>query len=116
MDRLLKMDREQFVSQMQTEIRRILEQVADAVNEAPQGNVINGSEVQVRDLMGELRRKVFQTAVQMRIDATEASFSPSEGCTGPSQAKQGANQSQHVEPQRSDRSAPDPLVRRRARQ
>jgi acyl transferase domain-containing protein len=87
MDRLLKMDKQQFVSQMQAEIRGILERVADAVNNAPQGNVINGSEVQVRDLMAELRQKVFQTAVQMRIDATEASFSPSEGCPRQAQAE-----------------------------
>lgn len=44
MDRLLKMDQEQFASRMQADIRRILEQVADAVNNAPQGE--RGSELQ----------------------------------------------------------------------
>jgi hypothetical protein len=65
--------------------RRI--RVLDAVGEAI------GSEVQVRDLMAELRQTVFQTAAQMRIDATEASFSPSEGCKGTGQAEQGTNPS-----------------------
>ena len=87
MDRLLKMDKEQFACRMQADIRRILDQVAEAVNDAPQGHVISGSEVPVRDLMAELRQKVFQTAVQMRIDATEASFSPSEGCPRQVQAE-----------------------------
>jgi hypothetical protein len=109
------MDKQQFVSQMQGEVRRILEQVADAVNGAPTGNLIGGSEVQVRDLMAELRQAVFQTAAQMRINATEASFSPSEGCPGPAQAEQGPGQPQHVEPQRPDRSASHSLVRRRRR-
>ena len=116
MDRLVKMDKQQFVCRMQTEVRRILEQVADAVNDAPPGHLISGSEVPVRDLMAELRQTVFQTAAQMRVDATEASFSPSEGCKGTGQAEQGAGQPQHVEPQRPDRVAPDSLVRRRPRQ
>jgi len=88
MDRLLTMDKEQFVTQMQAEVRRVLEGVADAVNEAATGNVINGSEMQVRDLMAEFRRKAFETAMQMRIDSTESSFSPSEGCQGQQQGKQ----------------------------
>ena len=89
MDRLLTLDKQQYVSQMQAECRRILEQVADAVNAAPTGNVISGSEMQVRDLMGELRRKAFETAVQMRIDSTESNFSPSQGRIGQAQAKKG---------------------------
>jgi hypothetical protein len=92
MERLLTMDRQEFVSRMQAECRRIMEQVADAVNDAPTGNVISGSEMQVRDLLGELRQKAFQTAVQMRIDSHESNFSPSEGCGGPLQGEQGAGQ------------------------
>jgi hypothetical protein len=113
MDRLLKMDKGQFVVRMQAEVRRILEQVADAVNDAPEGNLINGSEVAVRDLMAVLREKVFQEAVQMRINATEASFSPCDRCAGPAEAEQGASQPQHDERQRADRVPPDPLACRR---
>jgi len=116
MDRLLTMDKEQFVARMQAEVRQILEQVADAVNNAPQGKVISGSEMQVRDLMGELRHKAFQTAVQMRIDSTESSFSPSQGCVGAAATEQGALPAQHVERQRTDQSEPLPLVRPRQRQ
>ncbi len=115
MDRLLTMDQEQFIARMQAEVRQVLEQVAAAVNEAPTGNVINGSEMRVRDLMGELRRKVFETAVQMRIDSTESSFSPSEGRDGAAEAEQGSRAAQHAERQRADRSEPDAVVRRRGR-
>ncbi len=111
MDRLLTMDQEQFIARMQAEVRQVLEQVAAAVNEAPTGNVINGSEMRVRDLMGELRRKVFETAVQMRIDSTESSFSPSEERIGDASAEQGAIQPQHGERERADRPEPDPLAR-----
>ena len=115
MDRLLVMDKEQFIAEMLTEARRAFGEVADAVNNAPDGHVINGSEVQVRDVMVELQRKAFEKAVQMRIDSTESSFSPSKGRDGPAQAQQGAVGAQQPEHQRSDRDAASAVVRRRAR-
>lgn len=87
MERLMTMDSQEFVSRMQAKCRRVMEQVADAVNNAPTGNVISGSEMEVRDLLGELRKEAFETAVQMRIDSHESSFSPSEGCRGKAQGK-----------------------------
>ena len=113
MDRLLRMDRDEYLRQMREEMERILGQVADAVNDAPEGNVINGSEMKVRDLMGELRKRAYEKALQMRIDSTESSFSPSEGCVGPAQAEQGSLDPQRADDQRTDRSAADSLVRRR---
>jgi hypothetical protein len=104
MDRLLMMDRQEYVSRMQVECRRIMEQVADAVNAAPTGNVISGSEMQVRDLMAELRRKAFEMAVQMRVDSSESTFSPSERRDGQAQDKQGDSPAQHFERQRADRT------------
>jgi hypothetical protein len=102
MERLLSLDKEQFVERMQVECRRVMEQVADAVNAAPTGNVISGSELQVRDLLAEFRRKAFETAVQMRIDATESSFSPSEGRDdGPGQGRQGPVSAKHAKRQRT---------------
>ena len=105
MDRLLTMDKEQFVKRMQGEIRQILEQVADAVNNAPTGNVISGSEVAVRDLMADLRQRVFQTAVQMRIDSTESSFSPSQGPDRRGKAGKGVVRQDHAKRLRQDRAA-----------
>ena len=88
MEGLKTMDKSEYVARMQAECRRIMEQIADAVNAAPTGRVISGSEMQVRDLMAELRHRAFETAVQMRIDSTESSFSPSAGRTGPAQGEQ----------------------------
>ena len=81
------MDKEKYIAEMQEEVRRLLGQVADAVNNAPTGNVINGSEMAVRDAMGELRQRAFEKALQMRIDSTESSFPPSEGRDGQNQAE-----------------------------
>jgi len=115
MDRLLTMDKEQFIADMQAEVRRLLGDVADAVNNAPDGNVINGSEMQVRDAMVELQQRAFEKAVQMRIDSTESSFSPSQGRVGQSQAEQGSVGAQRPERQRADRDSAHAMVRRRRR-
>ena len=108
---LQTMDQEQYVLRMQAECRRILALVADAVNHASTGNVINGSEMQVRDLMEELRQKAYETAVQMRIDSHESSFSPS-GCGGQGSREQGPQPPQHAHGQRADRLVAPALPRR----
>jgi hypothetical protein len=115
MERLLTMDKEQFVAEMQSEVRRLLGQVADAVNGAPDGNVISGSEMAVRDAMVELQRRAFEKAVQMRIDSTESAFFPSKGQGGQVQAEQGAAAADGVEHQRADRVSPHSLARTRRR-
>ena len=76
MERLPKLAAQELVDRMRGEFERLMTQVAQAVNDAPQGRVIVGSEEQVRDLLGEFRRLTFQTALQMRVDAAEAAFSP----------------------------------------
>jgi hypothetical protein len=72
-----KVSREEYAKQMQAEIEVYLASVMDAVNEAPDGAWIAGSEEQVRDLSADFRRRVFEKAVQMRVDAAEAAFPPS---------------------------------------
>jgi len=110
MERLLPMDKEQFIADMQAEVRRILGQVADAVNNAPDGNVISGSEVAVRETMVDLQRRAFEKAVPMRLDSTESSFSPSQGRPGQAQAEPGPVGAKHPEPQRADRGAAESTV------
>ena len=44
------------------------------------GKIVNASEEQVRDLFAKLRQEAFEQALQMRVDAAEAAFPPSEGC------------------------------------
>jgi hypothetical protein len=74
-----KLSREEFMAQMRDKMEAMLGQVADAVNDAPPGRIISGSEERVRDLFAELRQEAFEKALQMRTDAAEAAFPPSEG-------------------------------------
>jgi hypothetical protein len=74
-----KLSRDEFLKRMREKMEETLGQVADAINEAPPGQIIAGSEEQVRDLFAGLRQHAYQTGLQMRVDAAEAAFSPSEG-------------------------------------
>jgi hypothetical protein len=102
MDRLLKMDADQYIAQMRAEMERTLREVADAVNNAPEGNVISGSEISVRDAIRQFSKSAYEKAVQMRIDSTESSFSPSEGRVGSAHGRQGRVQAKHQHRQRAD--------------
>ena len=79
MEPMPKMDSDAFVAAMRQKMETMLAQVAAAINQAPDGYIIAGSEEQVRDLFGELRQEAFETGLQMRINAAQAAFSPSEG-------------------------------------
>jgi hypothetical protein len=68
---------DKFVESMQQEMQQYPQSVMKAVNNAPDGDWIGGSEEQVRDLSADFRRQVFEKAVQLKIDAAEAAFSPS---------------------------------------
>jgi hypothetical protein len=73
-----QMDREAFKKQMRAELEIVMEGVADALDNAPAGRIIRDSEEKVRDLFAEFRRKTFEQATQLKVDAAEAAFSPSE--------------------------------------
>lgn len=83
-----------FETQMQEVTHAMLREVIEAVNRAPDGAWINGSEMQVRDLLGEYRRRVFETALQMRIDAAEGAFSPGRQVVA---GQQGDESAQHAD-------------------
>ena len=68
---------EKFAETMKDEIEQYAKDVMEAVNNAPDGAWIAGSEERVRDLSAEMRRKVFERALQQRVDAAEAAFPPS---------------------------------------
>jgi hypothetical protein len=83
-----QMSRQEFIDRMRQKMEETLGRVADAINEAPPGQIIAGSEEPVRDLFADLRRDAYEMAVQMRVDAAEAAFPPSEGSGhGPGQAQ-----------------------------
>jgi hypothetical protein len=68
---------QEFVESMKQEFEEYVAKVMEAVNGAPDGQWITGSEEQVRDLSAEMRRRIFERALQQRVDAAEAAFSPS---------------------------------------
>ena len=74
-----ELSREAYIQAMRQRVEELLGKVADAVNAAAPGQIITGSEEKVRDLFADLRRQAFEQAVQMRLDAAEAAFPPSEG-------------------------------------
>ena len=70
---------EAYLVAMRQRVDDVLVQIAAAVNAAVPGKIIDGSEEKVRDLFADLRTQAFEMAVQMRVDAAEAAFSPSGG-------------------------------------
>lgn len=89
MDRLPALSADSLIERTREEFERMIREVAAAVNAAPEGRVISGSEEQVRDRLAEFRQKVYQTALQMRVDAAEAAFSPGGPPDSTSPAEQG---------------------------
>jgi hypothetical protein len=67
-----------LLQRLRGKFEQLCQEVAAAVNAAPAGQVINASEEQVRDLLADFRTDTYQTAVQLRLEAAEAAFPPSE--------------------------------------
>ena len=89
MDPLPPLSAEALTESLRNRFEELCKGIADAVNQAPQGQVINHSEEKVRDLFAQLRRQAFQTALQMKVDAAEAAFPPSAGGRRPQAEEQG---------------------------
>ena len=89
MDTLPPISPEALREALRGRFEELCQGIADAVNDAPQGQVINRSEEKVRDLFADFRREAYQAALQMKVDAAEAAFSPSEGSRRPAPQKQG---------------------------
>src|SRR5439155_26249892 len=66
-----------LLHQLQGRFEQLCQDVADAVNRAPAGHVINASEEQVRGLLADFRQATYQAALQLRTDAAQAAFPPS---------------------------------------
>jgi hypothetical protein len=68
---------EQFIASMREEVDQYLKQIMEAVNQASDGEWISGSEEKVRDIAAAMRQRIYERAVQERVDAAEAAFPPS---------------------------------------
>lgn len=80
---LPKMDRAALRAQLLVEFERTLEAVVEAVDSAPAGRLIRESEEPARVALDEFRAKVYEAALQAKVDAAEAAFSPSGQCDRP---------------------------------
>lgn len=89
MDRLIQVNRQQLATEMRQELDGMLAEVMDAVNAARDGRLIADSERPALEVMRRFQKRVFEKAVQLRIDSTESAFSPSAGRGGKAQAHQG---------------------------
>jgi hypothetical protein len=54
-----------------------VDEVVEAIDTAKAGAIIDDSEEPVRMATGKLRQKIFEKALQMKVDAAAAAFSPS---------------------------------------
>lgn len=79
MDKDVKITPEQLAKAMDGDYQKLVRLVSGAVNGAPDGAVISGSEELVRDAMARFRQKVYEKAIQLRTQAAQAAFSPSQG-------------------------------------
>ena len=70
-------DAKQLRADLQEQLERCLEKVAAGVNAAAPGRLLADSEEIARDALHEFAQAAYQKAVQQRINAAEAAFSPS---------------------------------------
>jgi predicted transcriptional regulator len=67
---------EQILAEIGVDVERMAQVVADAINNAQPGAIIDQSEEQVRDAYAELRQKTYQKAISL-LGKNQQAFSPS---------------------------------------
>jgi len=67
---------EQILAEIGIDVKRMAQKVADAINNAKAGAIINQSEEYVRDAHAELRQKTYQKAISL-LEKNQQAFSPS---------------------------------------
>jgi hypothetical protein len=71
-------DRAALREQLMAEFLRTVDDVADAVDQAPAGHIIRDSEEPARTALDRFRAKVYEAVLQAKVDAAEAAFPPSD--------------------------------------
>ena len=71
-------DAEKLKELMLNEFEQCIADVTQAVNDGRAGSVIDDSEEPVRQTTTRFRQRVFEKAIQMKTQAADAAFSPSE--------------------------------------
>ena len=83
MDDLPKLDRDAYREALRVELERVVQSVADAVDNARVGRIIRDSEEKARDALDRFRQAAYEKALQMKINTAEAAFPPSAQHDGP---------------------------------
>ena len=78
---LPKLDRQKLMRELLLEAERTVNEVADAVDNAPAGRVIGDSEEPSREALDRFRQLVYERVLQAKITAAEAAFPPSAQCS-----------------------------------
>ena len=72
-----RVDRAALREQLMAEFLRTVDEVADAVDQAPAGHIIRESEEPSRVALDRFRAKVYEAVLQAKVNAAEAAFPPS---------------------------------------
>ena len=75
-----QISKKQLKESLRADMEAMLEEVANAMNQARPGHIIDDSEELVRMAAGEFRRRLFEKALELRGD--REAFSPSAGGQG----------------------------------
>jgi hypothetical protein len=75
---LPSIDAEKLKELMLNEFEQCISDVTQAVNDGRAGSVIDDSEEPVRQATARFRQQLFEKAIQMKTDAADAAFPPSE--------------------------------------
>jgi hypothetical protein len=67
---------EEILAEIDIDVKQMAQKVADAINNAEAGAIINQSEEQVRDAHGEFRQRTYQKALGL-LEKNQQAFSPS---------------------------------------
>ena len=84
---------EEILAEIDLDVKRMAQKVADAINNAEAGAIIDQSEEEVRDAHAELRQKTYQKAISL-LDENQQAFSPSAESSRPKVEKQGQTEDQ----------------------
>jgi len=71
-------DRQELEKLLKDDFQHCIAEVTRAVDTARMGAIVDDSEEPVRMATSRLRQKIFEKAIQMKTDAAEAAFSPSQ--------------------------------------
>lgn len=77
MELMPKIDAAVYRERMRAAFERAMQEVVDSIDAAPCGRIIRDSEEPSREALDRFREAAYETAIQMKVEAAEAAFSPS---------------------------------------